>query len=162
MARQGTNIEIRGVKETMAALKAFEPDLLKSLRKDIRHTLEKTRDAAQGKYPKGAYGVRISARKLLGSVVAMSGGGSVASSWEKSAPGVRAAIFEFAGKVQGGKTPQASGLIRSLNARYGSPGRFLWSAWDEHGKESLEHIKVSVQNAERDLQAKLDSAGESY
>ena len=61
-----------------------------------------------------------------------------------------------------GATPQARGLIESLNRRYGQPGRFLWAAWDKTGKDVLDRIRTAMLEAERDLQATLDSAGEDY
>lgn len=155
-----TAIGVTGIKQTIAALKAFEPELLKSLNKEIRQSMNIVRRAAMAKYPQGGWVVRVNNKKLLGSVGAS--GGKVAGRWGDSSPGVKAAIFEFAGSRTAGATPQAQGLIKTLNARYGSPGRFLWSAWDEVGDQVLLNIRDAVQRAERDLQASLDSAGEGY
>lgn len=166
--RLGTNIQILGVKATVAALRAFEPDLLKSMNAEIRDSLKVIEEGAKSRYPKGAWSLRLNAKKILGTIVAAGGGMSVdaykasRSSWSKSPAGKRAAIFEFAGSRGPGKTPQAQGLIQSLNDRYGAPGRFLWSSWDARGGWVLGQIEESVKRAERDLQANLDSAGERY
>lgn len=160
-ARQGANIEIQGVKQTIAAMKAFTPEIEKRLGKQIKEALKATKTRAEGKYPKGAWVVGRSNKKLLGYVSAKAGG-QRAARWEDSAPGIRAAIFEFAGDRNPGATPQARGLINSLESRYGSPGRFLWAAWDETGQAALDKIKDAVESAERELQAHLNSIGEAF
>jgi hypothetical protein len=163
MARQNTNVQIIGVKETMIALKEFEPALRKKLNKEIRSSLDKVKTRAQTKYPKGDWKVKVTQKNLLGQVVATAGGGNASDQrWGDAPPGIRAAIFEFAGSTTTGATPQAKGLIESLTRRYGQPGRFLWSAWDEVGKSVLTEIEQAVKSAERDLQTKLDQAGERF
>lgn len=158
--RLGSNIQITGVKQTIAALQAFDPEIKKTLTKQIREALATTRTRAIGKYPRGAWSINVNQKKILGSIVARSGARAVR--WGDSDPGVRAAIFEFAGSTQPGKTPQARAMIASLNARYGQPGRFLWSAWDETGAGVLNDIQTAVRGAERELQARLDAIGEGY
>lgn len=161
--RVGTNIEIQGVKQTVRALKAFTPAVHRALNKEIKRSLEIVKQRALARYPKGEYNVRVNTKNLLGTVVAASGGaGGGWKRWDDAPGGVRAAIFEFAGSQGDGATPQAQGLIESLSRRYGQPGRFLWAAWDESGKQVLAEIKAAVLRAERDLQATLDLAGEDY
>lgn len=159
-ARTGASIEITGVKKTVTALREFTPDVHKALNKTIRQALAITRSAAKGRYPNGDWGLRINQKLILGSIRTQAG--SLGQSWGESSPGVKAAIFEFAGSAGDGKTPQAQALIQSLNARYGQPGRFLWDAWDETGRAALERIRIAMQQAERELQAHLNAAGESY
>jgi hypothetical protein len=53
-------------------------------------------------------------------------------------------------------------MIDSLTARYGTPGRFLWAAWDDTSDMVLDSIRMVVKNAERKLQTHLDAAGETY
>lgn len=160
--RQGTNIRIDGVKETIKALGVFEPEVKKAMNKEIRKSLAQVRNVAKGKYPQGAWSVRLNNKKLLGSIAATAGGGGWTTSLKDTPPGTRAGVLEFIGSKYSGNDPQVSGLIKSLNARYGQPGRFLWSAWDQVGAKALEDIKAAVLKAERDLQASLDSAGEGY
>lgn len=160
--RVGANIQIQGVRQTVNALIAFEPALKDRLNDEIKVALRNVSDRARSKYPKGSWGVSVTRKKILGSVYARSGRRGDRWGDSSTAPGVRAAIFEFAGSRGEGTTPQARGMIRSLNERYGSPGRFLWSSWDELGRGVLLDIQMSVREAERDLQATLDRAGESY
>lgn len=156
-----TSIEVKGAAATVRALKVFEPELAKGLNKTIRTAMNQVAAGARANYPKGAWSVRINQKNLLGSVMAR-GGGARASRFGESAPGIRAAVFEFAGKYQPGKSPQAKGMIESLNARYGSPGRFLWASWDAQKDQVLDTIRQAVVSAEIDLQSALDAAGESY
>ena len=159
-AKAGNSINVTGVRQTAAALKAFTPDVHKEMNKAIRQALNWTKDAAQTKYPKGNWTVRINKKKILGSI--STAGGSSAASWADASPGVRAAIFEFAGSAGPGKSPQAAAMIDSLTARYGTPGRFLWAAWDDTSDMVLDSIRMVVKNAERKLQTHLDAAGETY
>lgn len=158
--RSTANIEITGVKQTVAALKAFTPDLYKRLNREIRKGLSQVLKGAQGRYPGGAWQLSISQKRILGSISARNG--DRAPSWGDSDPGVKAAIFEFAGSRSQGATPQARGLIESLNRRYGQPGRFLWASWDEQGPGVMEDIAAAVRRAERDLQTRLEAAGDSF
>lgn len=160
MSRQ-TAIGITGVGGTVRAIREFEPEIKKRLDRTIRQALNKTRDGARSRYPKGDWVVRVNKKNLLGAIAARGGGGR-AERWGDSAPGTRAAIFEFVGSRTSGSTPQVRGLINSLNRRYGSPGRFLWDAWDATGERALETIRVGVMQAESELQSKLDAAGEAY
>jgi hypothetical protein len=155
-----SNIRIDGVRETINALRDFEPQLKKVLDTEIKQALQATREAAKARYPRGSWIVGLSRKKLLGFIT--TGKGQKAARWGDSAPGIRAAIFEFAGRPGPGKTPQAKGMIASLTRRYGEPGRFLWDAWDSKGEAALSDIKGAVEKAERDLQARLDMKGVSY
>lgn len=157
----GTAIEIRGVRATRNALQDFSPDIKRRMDATIRAALRETRDAAISRYPTGDWVVRVNRRNLLGVIAARAGTGR-ASTFSASGGGVRAAVFEFAGKYQDGRTPQARGLIDSLNRRYGQPGRFLWDAWDATGEHVLTTIREAVLQAEAELQARLDAAGETY
>lgn len=161
-SRAGTSIEVKGVGETIRALKAFEPEIHKALNKTIRSALNEVKAGAQARYPKGAWTVRINQKNMLGTIRTAPGSSADAKSFGEAAPGVRAAVFEFAGKYQDGKTPQAKAMIASLNARYGSPGRFLWDSWDANASYVVDNIREAVLNAESRLQANLDAAGESY
>lgn len=159
--RLGSSIEVTGVKATIRALEVFAPEIRERLNKNIREALATTNIRAKGHFPQGAWVVRINKKKLLGTIMAKPGN-RVDNKWGDSDPGVKAAIFEFAGSRTSGATPQSKGLIASLNRRYGQPGRFLWAAWDETGKDVLDRIRTAMLAAERDLQSKLDSTGETF
>lgn len=157
----GNVIEVKGVRETINALAAFEPELKKQMDKVIRASLNEVKAGAQARYPKGAWVVRVTKKNLLGTIAAQAGG-TRAKRWGDSSPGIKAAIFEFAGARSSGATPGAKGLIESLNERYGSPGRFLWDSWDANGERAVDQITDAVKMAESRLQAALSAAGESF
>ena len=161
-SRTGSNIEIQGVKQTLLALRAFTPDIEKRLDSQIKDALRATEVAARARYPRGSWVVNRNTKKLLGYIAARSGGGKSKKSWGNGPPGRRSAIFEFLGTRYSGNKPQVVNAIASLNARYGSPGRFLWAAWDATGADVLARIEQSVREAEKELQAHLDRAGVSY
>jgi len=161
-ARNAANIRIDGVRETVAALKAFTPEVEAQLDYEIKEALERVHTATQANYPKGAWVVGRSRKRLLGYIAARAGGGKSTKSWGKGPAGRRAAIFEFIGSQYAGTRPQVLGLIASLNERYGQPGRFLWAAWEQIGARVLEDIEAAVKGAEAALQAQLDAAGETY
>jgi len=160
VSNTGTAIEIKGVKATTRALKEFAPELRKDLNRAIRRSLDQVKRGAEGRYPNGSWSIRINNKKILGSLGTM--GGRSSDSWADADPGVRAAIFEFAGSTGQGKSPQAQAMIESLNNRYGQPGRFLWDAWDDSGDLAKNQIRMAVKNAERQLQAKLTAMGEAF
>lgn len=159
--RVGSSMEITGVRSTVNGLRAFAPDIEQAMDKEIKAALGRTKAVAGMYYPGGKWTVGRSKKKLVGYISATAGG-TRGKTWGESAGGIRAAIFEFAGTNQSGKTPQAKGLIAHLNSKYGSPGRFLWRAWDETGVDVLHDIAVSVKKAEKELQARLDSEGTAY
>jgi hypothetical protein len=153
------DLRVGGVKATIAALRNLAPDVKREMDREIRSVMTTIKAGAESRYPAGAWSVKLNAKRLFGSVEAI-GGGERADTWRDSGPGVKAAVFEFAGKYQPGKTPQAKAMIASLNARYGSPGRFLWDSWDENKTRALAQIKTAVLRAESELQTRLDSAGD--
>jgi hypothetical protein len=66
---------------------------------------------------------------------------------------VGAALLEFAGKVNPqGKTPQGAALIRTLQERYGPPGRIAWATWDAQRGDVVRDLRVIVADAERELE----------
>lgn len=153
------DLRIGGIKATITALKNLAPDVKREMDREIRLVMTTVKSGAESRYPNGAWSVKLNAKRLFGSVEAVAGG-ERADTWSDSGPGVKAAVFEFAGKYQSGKTPQAKAMIESLNARYGSPGRFLWDSWDANKTRALAQIKNAVLRAERELQTRLDAAGD--
>ena len=153
-------IKITGVGQTMTALKAFEPDVYKALRKGIREKLRSVGRGASTRYG-GKYKVSIrdAGRKPGGSITGVMGPQPKGrNDW--SSPQTRAVIFEFA---QNATRPGTRAAIDSFQSRFGSPGRFLWEEWDSQGgKRISEEIEVDIRAAEKVLQAKLDAAGEGY
>ena len=166
MARKG--VEITGVKQTMAALKAFEPEVYKAMRKTIRTRIKSVATGAAGRYQSSSGGggkykvsIRDAGKRPGASITAVMGVQKGRNDW--SDPQSRAVIFEFAGSRSRGKTPGIAAAIASFQAKYGAPGRFLWEEWDSQGGQKIsEEVEAEIRDAERILQAKLDAAGEGY
>ena len=159
-------VTISGLDETVALLKAFEPDVLKSMNREIRGVMNILKGAAEGKYSAtgggAGYAIRSSSRgKKVGMKVVAIGSSSGGSGSDWSQEGRLSAILEFYGKV-GAKSAQAITCTSTLNARYGQPGRFLWDSWDAQKGSAVSAIEAAVRKAETQLQATLDAQGVSY
>jgi hypothetical protein len=160
-----SEITIVGIEDTIAALRALEPDVLKRMNKVIRADLTKVKTVAQTSFgmaasswseptPQGNYAVRMVSRgeKMGGSVRAV-------SKW--------AAIFEFAGtkgksRSGGPITPQGRAMVRWLGSGFGRPGRFLWDSWDMQKTALDANIRKTIADAEQELQGSLNAAGEAW
>jgi hypothetical protein len=153
---------IGGYSEVMNAIRQTEPAIKKKMDKQIRDALNITKKVAKSTYPAGDWVVKINKKSLFGSIQTTPGSAYGVDSWANAPAGAKAAIFEFIGTKYSGDRSQVLGTIKSLNDRYGQPGRFLWGAWDYVGDEVLDRIGNAVKQAERELQASLDAAGESY
>lgn len=151
-----SEIRVEGLEETIAALRALEPDVLKRTQATIRKAVMDIGVAASSRGPSGhklSYRVRTSARG------------------KRAGMSIRAldrdtAIFEFAGskglsRSGGPITPQGAAMVRWLDG-FGQPGRFLWQAWDEHKDAFEAELKRAMGEAERELQAHLNAAGEVF
>lgn len=165
MARERANIKVEGVAQTMKALRDFEPDLYKEMGKSIRASMRLLRDTASRRRPEGVYKATTSLlnkKGPRGSVTATAGSGAMSVSDYLNAQGssekwdapLRSVIFEFA---QNAQRPGMRAAIASFNARYGSPGRFLWAAYDDIGEYVESDIERAIRDAERTLQSNLDS-----
>lgn len=156
--KHGFSAEIRvdGLEETIAALRALEPDVFKRMNKVIRQAVVSVGAAASSRGPSGhplSYRVRTSSR---GKRVGMS----------IRAADKETAIFEFAGtkgrsRSGGPITPQGAQMVRWLDG-FGKPGRFMWAAWDEKKDAFEAELKRAMGEAERELQAHLTAAGEVF
>ena len=157
-------VDVSGLPETRRLLRQFEPDLLKRLDAKMNSLARQLKASAQANFERTgasgtAYRVRTRSRVSGFSKAVTTTGGSVAAGekWS-SAPGVLAAIFEFANgprNAQPQNVPRVQSLIATLNARYGSPGRFLWAAWDSSGKQHLHEIDAEVKAVEAEYSARL-------
>lgn len=158
-----TVIEVTGLRETLWAMQAFDPEAKKALRKVIREALTITYRGAKSEYGEGSWRVSVFSRNQktgisVGSITAQ--GGTRRNPWNTSDPGVRASIFEFAGTKSRSDRPQVANMVKSLEDRYGGTGRFLWDAWDNKGGSSkLNDITREIKAAETRLQSMMDSAG---
>lgn len=146
----------RSLYGTLAVLKEFAPDLVKELNDEIRAAMKEVAATASMRFPTGpgrwgdghgkdGFRVKKSKAKIGYSAI-----NSVKS----------AVITEFAGKVNpGGLKPRGASLIRTLNAEYGSPGRFLWSTWDDLADYEIMRIKDRAKELEATYTQRLASRG---
>lgn len=155
--RTGFSAELRidGLEETIAALKALEPEVLKAMQKEIREAVTDVARKASTSFARtghgaGDYRVRSQSRgKRTGMSV--------------KAAGKEEAIFELAGtkgrsRTRGPITPQGAAMVRWLD-RFAKPGRFLWSAFDAQKGELAIQVEKSIREAEHVIQRRLDAAG---
>jgi len=149
-------IRVEGLEQTIAALRALEPEALKRMNKTIRASLTKVKSSASASGPSGhpmSYRIRASSR---GKRTGMS----------LRAADKETSIFEFAGsrmrsRSGGPITPQGAAMVKWLDG-FGKPGRFMWDAWDKHKTAFESDLKGAIAEAEHAVQAKLDAAGEGW
>jgi len=48
-------------------------------------------------------------------------------------------------------------LIDTLNAKYYSPGRFLWTAWDAEGDRAQTDVEDAVRDAEVEYTRRMEA-----
>lgn len=155
----GAEIRIDGLDETLAALRGLLPDVYKRLNKLIRADLTKVKTVADYHLAMAGGRAGKNYRVSMTSTGRDPRGRVFATSKE-------AAVFEFAGtkmrsRTGGPITPQGAGLVKHLEG-FGKPGRFLWDAWDLQ-KVALERdLTATMGEAERELQAHLNAAGDVF
>jgi len=160
-------VHIEGLRETRALLKKFEPDLLKRLDLRIGAVARDLKSGAQANLEKTGVGgppaYRIKTRNRVSrggfskAVLADFGSVSPKERWSTD-PSVLAAIFEFARGVRNSQpqnVQRTKSLIATLNSRYGSTGRFLWSAWDDRKGAALASIDAEIKAVEAEYTARL-------
>lgn len=152
MATEGLDIQIDGAsfRKTMHTLDLFAPELRKDLVKELRGIASSLKSGAAGRFPVGRTGqgqggfkssVRVRGDDVSGSVFNMTRQGQ---------------ILEFVGSASSGSTTQGQSLIRSLTAKYGPPGRFMWEEYDSRNVPN--EVDAVIANAERKLQGDLNRA----
>lgn len=151
---QSAAIKIDGIEETILGLKRFEPDGYKRLRRNLRRAGQVVSNLANARAPlaaQGGFGVRFKDYgKNPGMVIHARSGSKL---------GKNAAIFEFAGKPGNVRVPQGRAMIDWLSGSYGSPGRFMWQAWDLKRASVLAEVDAIWHQGEAELQAAMDKAG---
>ena len=157
-------VQTKGLVETRALLKEFAPDLLKRLNVRVGLVARNLRDAADSAFSftgvgGGAYRIKTRSRvnKVSVSVIAKAGGVSAGERWSDQ-PGVLASIFELANGVRDSQpqnVKRTQSLIATLNAKYGGPGRFLWSSWDDQKAASLASIDAEIRAVEAEYTERM-------
>lgn len=150
------SIDVRNVDQVKRVLKIVEPELSKELTVKFRDAGNVIARDARAKTPKRTGASRRSIRVLQGGKKIGSG-----SRGRRRLAGFRVvqkakggSIIEFAKNAPSGKK-QAISLVRNLTAKYGSPGRFMWAAYDRNKQVVDMKFQSAVSDAERKLNTKL-------
>ena len=145
------------LRHTQELLRLFAPKLLAQLRQQI---------AAEGKVVTEAAGARLAAlQQTHGTYYGQPDNAAqryvvrqTRNLVQLRNPARGAAITEFAGKKNpGGRTPRGASLIRTLEERYGKPGRILWQAFDEAAPAMLANVARLVAAAEAEVNAQMNA-----
>lgn len=143
-------VTVDGINSTVATLRAMDRTLLLQFNRQLRAAANSVRGAARGLAPRrtGALASGIVVRK----------GRSTATStgWRIQSTTRQGAILEFAAQ---GRSNQGRSLVATLTARYGSPGRVVWRAWDAQAARAYTAIAAAVRAAEAQINADLGRAG---
>jgi hypothetical protein len=142
----------------------FQPDLLKRLDSTLNVVARDLKAGAQSNLARtgmtgSAYRVRTRTRAYGFSKGVTTVPGSVGphEKWS-SEPGVLARIFELAAGVRNARpenVKRTRSLIDTLNARYGSPGRFLWEAWDAKKDSYMGAVGSEIKAVEAEYTARM-------
>jgi hypothetical protein len=163
MAGPSLAVSTEHLTETRQLLRKFDPDLLKRLDAVTQIAARRLKAGAESTFNKtGALGgYRIATRRsyAVTSTVVTTARGSVprGERWS-TAPGVLAAIFELMAGVRDAmpqNVKRVMSLVETLEARYGSPGRFLWDTWDYQKAETMAEIGAGIRALEDEYTAKL-------
>jgi hypothetical protein len=152
-------IRVEGLEQTIAALRSLEPDVLKRMNKTLKDAARGITSGAASSFAStghgpGRYVVRQTSRGKKTGIRIMAGG-------------KEEAIFEFAGTKMSNKsgkgpiTAQGAAMVRWLDG-FGKPGRFLWAEFDQRRDVFEAELKSAMADAERELQASLNAAGEVF
>jgi hypothetical protein len=157
-------IDVDGLVETRTLLRQFEPDLLKRLDARVNLAARNLKSGAQANFGQtgaGGAAYRIKSKlKPAGfskSVITMAGSVPRGVRWSTN-PGTLAAVFEFAAGVRDARpenVQRVKSLIETLNARYGSTGRFLWQAWDDIKEAEMAGIAATIAEIEAEYTARM-------
>lgn len=150
----GVQVTVDGIREVAAALQQIDPKMKLALLSTIRASVRDVARDAQSLAPRGKTGDLIA--KITVKKGRYRGGGLGYKVVSDSREG---AILELAGETNpAGLSPQGATLIRTLNASYGSTGRFVWKAWENTKDVALERIEGAIETAQRRIQQKIDGA----
>lgn len=158
---------VTGVRETLAALKQFDPQLERDLRKEIRSIVSPLRSEAQRRIPsapplsgwtRGRYafdggaaraGVRVqvggraSKRKRVWPLVTLK---------QTNAGG---AVFDIAGRRSSGSSPAGRAFIAGLNRRHGRASRSMWKAAEGKLPQIRSEVEDAIEAASKTVNRKL-------
>ena len=137
----GAAIVIDGLDAVYDACDAVGPELRRRLDRDVGEAVARVARAAAARVDsrtgRTAAGYRVSRRRGVWRVVNRELG---------------ATILEFA---QTPRCRRGETLIRTLDAKYGPPGRILWHSWERLGPSVAEDVQRII----RDAEMRIESAG---
>lgn len=136
-----------GIRSAQDTLKAIDPALSLGLDRDIRAAVNDVRGKARSLAPSRTGALRRGIVTRKGSARKR---GAVA--WQVRSGTRQGGILEFA---QVGHTPRGRSLVATLTARYGSPGRVVWQAWDDRKSGVYSRIRATVLATEDLINARL-------
>lgn len=150
MGRQtasGKLVTATGLKSTQEALKAIDPLLSKAMDRELRGAVNQVRSKARSLAPARTGDLRRGIVTRKGSARRR---GQV--DWQVRSTTRQGAILELAAA---GHTKRGRSLVATLNARYGSPGRFVWEAWDQTKSGVYGRIAATVRQTEDLINTRL-------
>lgn len=149
-------VTVVGLVETQKILKQLEPKVHRTLNRRLRKiALEVAADAASNASVASRTGRMAGGYKVKRGKVrsASAQGFAVINDTPEGA------ILEFAGAASSGSTPQGQALIRSLEAKYGPPGRFAWEAFDAKEEQHIAALMAIVAEMEAETQKAFNTVG---
>jgi len=147
-----------GFDDMRKVLKAESPRAARLLNKKLRGIGTQLAQAASAKFPGGgSYTVRLNTKGLIVQASGGSGARTSRNDWG-SDRGVLTAVLESFGS-KSANTLQSQSCLATLNARYGTKGRFLNQAWREGRIGYRSQVRTAAAEVERDLQTQLNAAG---
>lgn len=170
MSVDKTTIVVDGLETTRSLLKDLDATALKQVDKEVTAVARDLKGAAAASFSRmysgadAAYTIRTRNRRDSYSKSVTTTGGTVARGerWS-SQPGVLAAVMEFAANVRTANPAtqaRTRKMLDTVTARYGSPGRFLWDAWDAMRPDLETRVTRYVEQMEASLQRALDRTGD--
>lgn len=160
----GADVEIVGLLETRGLLAKFEPDLLKRLDATLTVVAKDLQVGAQQNLAvtgiaSRAYRVR-SRNRIHGfskGVTTVKGSVAANQHWSDE-PGVLARVFEFAENVRNAQPQNVArtrSMLDTLRAKYGEPGRFLWTEWDQIKGPSMATVHEEIRAIEAEYTERM-------
>lgn len=149
MAGIGVEVEVQGLKETLAALDTFSDDLRQEALAGMDQVADHLARAIAGSMPMGPPLSNMTGY-ARGVSVTVGGPDQADGAWAmfkvRATNGV-AAMADMAGAASKGRTPQGAAMVRNLSARYGRASRFLWPAARRLMPDYQEALELAAEQA---------------
>jgi hypothetical protein len=146
------DIDVAQLERVQLQLSQFDPQLRRELNKRLRKAADVVRAEASATVRSRATTHSRSSRRTASSYRVQVRGSSI----RIVGPTLGAFILEFAGKGTKNRKPRGRTLIRTLDERYGKPGRIMWAAFDRHKEQVEADTREAVAWAESQIQRVVD------